>query len=90
MTDVRDNTTLNRFELDLDGHTAFATYRQQDGVVTFLHTETPPELRGRGAASKLIQGALEIVRAEGSKVRALCPFVASYVARHPEAAELAP
>jgi len=40
-------------------------------------------------ASALIRGSLEIARAEGFKVRALCPFVSDYIAQHPEFADLA-
>jgi uncharacterized protein len=89
MPSVRDNAALRRFELDTEGGVAFAIYARADGVITFLHTETPRPLRGRGIASALIRGALEIARAEGLKVRALCPFVSNYVARHPEFADLA-
>jgi len=88
MTSVRDNTALHRFELDAEGQIAFATYRRDGGVITFMHTETPRALRGRGIASALIRGALEIARAEGLKVKALCPFVSDYIARHPEFIDL--
>lgn len=88
MSEIRNDTTRNRFELDVDGEIAFATYRRAGGVITFLHTETPPHLRGRGIASRLIRGAFEQVRAEGLKVRAFCPFVADYIAAHPEFADL--
>lgn len=89
MRPVRDNTALHRFELDVDGGTAFATYARADGVITFVHTETPRALRGRGIASMLVHGALEAARRKGLKVRALCPFVSDYIARHPEFADLA-
>ena len=90
MPEVRDNTVLHRYELDTEGGVAFATYRRQDGVVTFLHTETPRALRGRGIASALVHGALDLARAEGLKVRARCQFVADYLAEHPEFADLTP
>ena len=88
MSSVRDNTALRRFELDAHGGVAFATYRRADGVITFMHTETPRALRGRGVASALIQGALEAARAEGLKVKALCPFVSDYITAHPEFGDL--
>jgi len=88
MSSVRHDTAQHRFELDTEAGVAFATYRRADGVITFLHTETPRALRGRGIASTLIRGALEIARADGLKVRARCPFVADYIARHPEFADL--
>jgi predicted GNAT family acetyltransferase len=86
--DVHDNPSRQRFELDLDGHTAFATYRRADGVLTILHTEVPKELNGRGIGSKLVRGVLDIARGEGLKVKPLCPFVASYMDKHAEYGDL--
>jgi predicted GNAT family acetyltransferase len=81
---VRNNPAQSRFELDVEGHTAIALYRLEGGVITFVHTEVPPELSGRGVASKLVRGALELVRAQGLKVVAKCPFVSAYMGKHPE------
>ena len=52
------------------------------------HTETPPALRGRGIASELVKGALEMIRADGLKVVAGCGFVVDYLSKHPEYADL--
>ncbi len=81
---VRQNTALSRFELEADGGTAVANYRLTGGVMIFTHTETPAHLRGRGIASRLVEGALHEARAQGLKVRAGCDFVRGYLARHPE------
>jgi predicted GNAT family acetyltransferase len=85
---VRDNTKLHRFELDTDGHIAFSEYKRADGVLTIMHTEVPKELGGRGIGSALIRGVLDIARADGLKVKPLCPFAKAYVERHPEYADL--
>ena len=85
---VRDNPSRHRFELEVDGVTAFSVYRHTPGVVTFVHTEVPDALAGRGVGSKLAQGALELVRARGEKVIAECPFIASYIKKHPEFQDL--
>jgi predicted GNAT family acetyltransferase len=89
MAVVRDNKALSRFELDVEGGTAFANYRLAPGTVIITHTETPRSLRGRGIASELVQGALELIRADGSKVVAGCGFVVDYLHKHPEFADLA-
>ena len=89
MTDtVRDNQDRHRFELDADGHVAFSNYRREGNILTVLHTEVPAALNGRGIGSALARGLLDIARAQGLKIRPLCPFVAAYIARHPEYADL--
>ena len=88
MTDVVNNKAQHRYELTVEGHLAATYYSLADGVITFIHTEVPPELGGKGIGSKLIQGALDQVRAEGLKVIAQCPFVKAYIDKHPDYADL--
>ncbi len=85
---VRDNKALSRFELDSNGATAVANYQLGNGVITISHTETPVAVRGQGIASRLVAGALEIVRARGLKVIPRCPFVRAYMQKHPETDDL--
>ena len=49
----------------------------------------PRALRGRGIASELVQGALQLIRADGLKVVAGCGFVVDYLHKHPEFSDLA-
>ena len=88
MNRVRDNKALHRFELDVGDAVAFANYRLTPSSVIITHTETPPALRGRGIASQLVQGALQLIRADGLKVVAGCGFVVDYLQKHPEYADL--
>ena len=85
---VRDNAARQRFELEVDGATALAHYSLKPGVITFTHTEVPPALGGRGIGSQLARGALDAARGRGLKVVAECPFIAGYIAKHPEYADL--
>ena len=89
MAAVRDNKALNRFEMDVEDAMAFANYRLTPDAVIITHTETPRALRGRGVASELIKGALELIRADGHKVIAGCGFVVDYLGKHPEYADIA-
>jgi uncharacterized protein len=85
---VSNNPAQQRYELAVDGHVAASYYEIADGVVTFVHTEVPPELGGKGIGSKLIKGALDQVRAGDLKAIAQCPFVKAYIEKHPEYADL--
>jgi uncharacterized protein len=88
MSDIIDNTGKRRFELAVDGHIAATYYNISDGVITFIHTEVPPELGGKGIGSKLIRGALDQVRADGLKVIPQCPFVKAFIEKHPDYQDL--
>lgn len=88
MTDVANNPAKKRYELAVEGHIAATYYDISDGVITFIHTEVPKELEGKGIGSKLIKGALDQVRADGLKVIAQCPFVKAYIGKHAEYTDL--
>ena len=81
---VRNNPARNRYELEVDGHLAVAVYTLAPGVITFVHTEVPAELGGRGVGSALARGALEDARRQGLKVAVRCDFVRGYMTKHPE------
>ena len=85
---VRNNEKDHRFELEHDGHLAVSHYGLAPGVITFMHTEVPAELAGRGVGSRLIAGALDEARSLGLKVAAECPFVASFIEKHPKYRDL--
>ncbi|KJC37975.1 GNAT family N-acetyltransferase [Bradyrhizobium sp. LTSP857] len=88
MSDIINNGGQHRYELELEGHLAATYYELEGDVITFVHTEVPPELGGKGVGSKLIKGALDQVRAAGLRVVAQCPFVKAYIEKHPEYQDL--
>jgi predicted GNAT family acetyltransferase len=87
---VRDNSEEHRFEaVDESGVVAgFAAYRRSDEAVTFIHTVVDDAFEGHGVGSTLVEAALDMVRDEGLRVVPRCPFVASYIERHPAYADL--
>jgi uncharacterized protein len=88
VNEVSDNPAHHHYELEVEGHLAKTYYKIEGGVITFIHTEVPSELGGKGVGSRLIKGALDQVRAKGLKVIAQCPFVKAYIEKHPEYADL--
>lgn len=88
MSQITDNTGRGRFEMPIEGHIAFVTYRRSPPTIALLHAEVPQELEGRGIGSKLAKATLDHVRAEGLKVVPRCSFIAAYIQRHPEYQDL--
>ncbi len=86
---VTDNSAQHRYELEDEGHIAYAEYRRDGDVWDFNHTVVPEALGGRGIGTKLVAGALADVSAQGGKVIPTCSFVKRYLEKHPDAAELA-
>ncbi|MBP2428098.1 putative GNAT family acetyltransferase [Bradyrhizobium elkanii] len=80
----RDNEAQSRFELAVDGSTAFVVYRKTPDAITLVHTEVPAELGGRGIGSKLARATLDAVRAQGIKLVVKCEFIQGFMKKHPE------
>jgi predicted GNAT family acetyltransferase len=87
---VTDNPDESRFEGWLDDRmVALSAYElPRPDVIRFLHTEVDPEFEGQGIGSVLASTALDQVRARGLRVVARCPFIAAYIRRHREYADL--
>lgn len=86
---VADVPERGRFEITADGRLAgFCEYTLDGGLVTLTHTEVFGEFSGRGLAGRLVAAALDEARRLGLRVRPVCPYVAAYIKRHPEYADL--
>ena len=88
MHDVIDNRASQRFELVEQGQVAFADYKCEADIVSVTHVEAPIGMRGTGAATRLMQGLLSIVRDRHLKIRPICSYARDYLERHPEYADL--
>ena len=87
--EVVDVPEKSRIEILVDGGLAgFADYSRVGGRIILRHTEIHDAFEGRGLGSKLAQGALDLARAGGQPVVPLCPFIASYIERHPDSQDL--
>jgi predicted GNAT family acetyltransferase len=85
---VENNRQAHRFEVAAAGALATAEYELEPGTIIFTHTKVPPELSGRGIANRLAEAGLGYARQEKLRVVPRCAFIASYIERHPEYAEL--
>lgn len=81
---VVDNAGAARYEIEVDGETAFLSYKRGPRAIVLIHTEVPPALRRRGLAATLAKAALDASRAEGLRVIVRCPYVQAFIRSHPE------
>lgn len=86
---VRDRTSASRYEAVIDGETVgILQYVRHRDRIDLVHTVTDPAHRGNGAASALVHIAFAEARRDGLAVNPICPFVESWVNRHPEEADI--
>ena len=58
--------------------------RKRDGAMDLLHTFVPEKARGGSIASDLVEAALAWGTEHHLQVVATCPYVQSWLKRHPE------
>lgn len=83
---ITDDPDLRRYEARLGDELAgFVEYRRvAGGRRILLHTEVPPAFGGRGIGAALARHILDAARADGTRVTVKCPFIRSWLDRHPE------
>lgn len=87
--EIVHNTDEHRYEIFVDGTLAGFTEATEDGdVVVLPHTEIFDDFEGKGVAGELVSGALDDLRSRGKKVRPVCSYVARYIDRHSQYADL--
>lgn len=86
---VRDDPHRHRYEIVVDGEpVGYAAYRDDARRRVFTHTRIDPEHEGQGVGSALARAALDDTRSHGLEVIPRCPFIAEFIDRHPEYADL--
>jgi predicted GNAT family acetyltransferase len=87
MTDtpsVAHNPAAGQFEIRTEHGTALLRYAHEGPSLDMLHTEVPGTLEGKGYGGALAKAALDYAKDAGLKVIPSCPFVSTYIRRHPE------
>lgn len=85
---VQHEKNFHRFAVHLGEATAVLAYKEEGDTIYLVHTEVPAEMEGKGIGGQLAKAALNYARQSSLKVVARCPFVASYLQRHPEYQDL--
>jgi uncharacterized protein len=87
-TTVTNNAAAGQFESRTEHGVAVLKYARKGEALDLAHTRVPKEAKGQGVGSALAKAALDHARSERLRVIPTCPFVAAYVKRHAEYADL--
>jgi predicted GNAT family acetyltransferase len=86
---VTDAPERSRYEARIgDDLVGFTEYRRHDGTIMFARTDVREEAQGSGVAAALARTSLDEARAHGRRVEPVDPFIAGWIERHPEYADL--
>ncbi|MFJ6722970.1 MULTISPECIES: GNAT family N-acetyltransferase [unclassified Streptomyces] len=72
------------------GLIAYFVLDREPGALVAVHTIVEPGHEGRGIGGRLVRTFYGIAAAEGVPVVPLCPYAASWAAKHPDEAPEAP
>jgi uncharacterized protein len=73
------------FFIDEDGEwIAELTYFRTNDIMTIDHTEIDEKLRGEGIGQDMVKAAVEYARANGLKIRAVCPYAKKIIESTPD------
>jgi predicted GNAT family acetyltransferase len=82
MSELRNNREQSRYEMDEEGLTSYADYRLQGERLYVDYVFAPPELRGTGAAGRLMAALTADARAHHLKITPICGYAAAWLRRH--------
>ena len=85
---LTDNVARGRFELGTDGAKGFIDYLRSGSTLFLNHVEVPTALAGQGLGTRLVRGALDLIRSRGERMVPVCPFIKAFVRRYPAYADL--
>ena len=86
--ELRRNDAQSRYEVWYDGTLAgFAEYQENENETTFTHTEVDSAFEGKGLGSRLARFGIEDALGRSRRIRPECPFIRSYLERHPQYSE---
>ena len=88
MSELRNDQARSRYEMDEQGQTSWADYRLSGGRLYLDHVESPPGLRGTGAAGRLMAALAADVRAQGLRITPICGYAAAWLRRSHEFRDL--
>lgn len=86
---LTDNTALSRYELEENGHIAYANYsREGNEILNIQYVFAPEALRGSGAAGRLMEAVARAARDQNLKIRPICGYAAAWLRKHQQYKDL--
>ncbi len=82
--EVLHNPAQKRFEIQIGDQIAMVKYILGSSEIIFTHTEVPEAFEGHGVAGKMAKVAVEYAKAQGLRIRPMCPYIAEYIKQHAE------
>jgi len=90
---LTDNPAASRYELHVDGELAgFVDYELNETgkTIALVHTEIEPAFQGAHLATHLARFSLDNAQERGLSVLPFCPYINSWIKKHPQYADLVP
>lgn len=86
---ITDKPHLHRYEATIgDALAGFCEYNLLTDAIMFTHTEVMPAFEGKGVGSALAKHVLDQARSDGKHVIPVCQFIAAYIRKHRDYADL--
>ncbi len=83
-----NNTKISRFELETEGHLAYASYKIENEVLHIKYVEAAPELQGKGAAGQLMKDIALFAIENNYKINPICGYASAWLKKHNEYSDL--
>jgi len=84
MNEILLETRLAQFAMTVDGHRCELDFSLAEQVMDIRSVRVPKAVGGRGLAGQLTRHALDWARDNALRVKPTCPYVASWLERHPD------
>ena len=87
-SELRNNTADSRYEMVEQDMTSWADYRLSGDRLYIDHVESPPALRGTGAAGRLMAALAADARTQGLRITPICGYAAAWLRRSKDFSDL--
>ncbi len=82
--EVKHDEKSEKFYIDIEGVKVHLDYSLRGDKIDLYHTYTPPHLRGRGLAGKVVEFAFNYAKENNLRVIPSCPFIPYFLEKNPQ------